>query len=150
MENFLRINGHKFSFEEVAEKLGFVNLDVTSVALCQKVPAGTLIATASGGKNDPYPCIDLELELPDDAQSCPIILAHVEQPMDEENSSVRTYLYSRGDSYIARMDADTRPDDEEELNPYVPEIIISGEPGYEVEVFSENPYVCYRGRYPNN
>lgn len=145
METYIKINNTKISLEDIAAKFG-IKESINKAAVCQKVPAGTLVATATGLMTDPYPAIDVELVLPEKAESCPIDIAHVEQPYpDGEPEDVTAYLYGRGNEYIAYMHVDSRPDAEEEEDPIPPNITLSGNPGEVVQLTMENGYIEFCG-----
>lgn len=145
METYIKINNTKISLEDIAAKFGIPG-PINKAAVCQEVSAGTLVATATGLMTDPYPAIDVELVLPEKAESCPIGIAHVEQPYpDGEPEDVTAYLYGRGDEYIAYVHVDTRPDAEEEEDPFPPNITLSGNPGEVVRFSTENVYVQFCG-----
>ena len=145
METYIKINDTKIPLWAIVAELGIHGV-IESVAVCQEVPAGTLVATATGLMTDPYPAIDVELVLPEKAESCPIGIAHVEQPYpDGEPEDVTAYLYGRGNEYIAYMHVDSRPDAEEEEDPIPPNITLSGNPGEVVQLTMENGYIEFRG-----
>ena len=58
MESYIKINNTKISLEDIAAKFG-IKESINKAAVCQKVPAGTLVATATGLMTDPYPAIDV-------------------------------------------------------------------------------------------
>lgn len=145
METYIKINNTKIPLRTIVTELGIHGV-IESLAVCQEVPAGTLVATATGLMTDPYPAIDVDLVLPEEADSCPIGIAHVEQPYpDGKPEGVTAYLYGRGDDYIAYMHVDTRPDAEEEEGPIPPNITISGNPGEVVRFSTENGYIQFCG-----
>ena len=138
---YLDINGVRLSIEEVAEKFGIPG-KLARPSLCQEVPAGMLRVTADN--NVPFCGVDVQLVLPAEAQSLPIKLCRAEQPNPDGEAEVPTvFLYGRGDSYVALMQVDTRPDEQEEEAPKNARITISGDPGDEVHVFAENQYVTF-------
>lgn len=145
METYIKINNTKIPLEDIAAKFGIAE-PINKAAVCQEVPAGTLVASATGLMTDPYPAIDVDLVLPEEADSCPISIVHVEQPYpDGKPEEVTAYLYGRGDEYIAYMRVDARPDAEEEEDPIPPNITISGNPGEVVRFSMENGYVQFCG-----
>lgn len=145
METYIKINGAKIPLKDIAAKFG-IHGPIEKAAVCQEVSAGTLVATATGLMTDPYPAIDVELVLPEEADSCPIGIARVEQPYpDDKPEDVTAYLYGRGDEYIAYMHVDARPDFEEEEHPLPPSITLSGNPGEVVQFSMENGYVEFCG-----
>jgi len=138
---YLSINGTRLSIEEIAEKFGIQGKPVCPT-LCQEVPAGIVRAVADN--SEPFCGIDLELDLANVAGTVPILLARAEQPNpDGEVETPTVYLYGRGDEYVAFMQVDTRPDERVEEEPEDTRITISGNPGEEVKVFAENPYVRF-------
>lgn len=139
------INDVEIPLEEIAAKFGITG-PINKASICQEVSAGTLVATATGLMTDPYPAIDVNLVLPEEAKSIPFTIAHIEQPYpDGKPEKVTAYLYGRGDDYIAYMHVDTRPDAEEEKNPIPPNITVSGNPGEVVRFSMENDYVQFCG-----
>lgn len=145
METYIKINNTKISLEDIAARFGILG-SINKAAVCQEIPAGTLVATATGMITDPNPAIDVDLVLPEEAESCPIGIAHVEQPYpDCKPEKVTAYLYGRGDEYIAYMHVDTRPDAEEEEDPIPPNITLSGNPGEVVQFAMENGYIEFCG-----
>ena len=145
METYIKINNTKISLEDIAAKFG-ITVPINKAAVCQEVPAGTLVATATGLITDPSPAIDVDLVLPEKADSLPIVITHIEQPYpDGKPETVTAFLYGRGDDYIAYMHVDTRPDAEEEEDPIPPNITISGNPGEVVRFSTENGYVQFCG-----
>lgn len=143
-DTFLNINGRDFNLEELAKHLGIT--EIKDIRLCQKVPAGTLVATTEHIDTSRYPGLAVELHLPDDAGTLPILISQTEQPArHEDGDQVRTYLYGRGDSYIGFMNIDTRPDDIELEDPRQPVIVASGDRDATVIVRPENNWVKYDG-----
>lgn len=83
MDRFIRVNGRDFSFEDVAKALEFEvgpYLDPVQVQLCQRVNDGVLVAKGAFFDNDDYPGMDVELELPEEKDSFPVIISRAEQP----------------------------------------------------------------------
>lgn len=149
MDRFLRINGRAFSFDEVARALGlYVSSEskTVQVELCQRVDSGILVAKGSFFDHDDYPGIDLELQLPSEKDSMPVLISRTEQPHPEgEPHSLRTYGYTREDEYFMFFDSDIRPDDEVDVDMKAPVLTVSGNIYRPVEVFSENCYIQYKG-----
>ena len=148
-DRFLRINGKEFSFDKVAEALGLnpsPNREPVQVELCQRVDSGVLVAKGSFFDHDNYPGIDLELQLPPEKDTLPIMISRTEQPRPEgEEHPIRTYGYSRDDEYFMFFDSDLRSDAQVDEKPISPAITISGNRDYSVDVSCENPYVNYKG-----
>ena len=149
---FIRINGQDFSFDSVAAALGIELPDGTSdhqIQLCQRVRDGILVAGGSSYESDAYPHIDVELQLPQDQDTLPILLTRSEQPEPTATpESLRTFCYSREDEYFMFFDTDTRPDSavDAELSP--PSVTVSGSPICSVSVKAENPFVSYEPFVP--
>lgn len=139
-DQYIEINGVQFSYKKLAAQLGFVKVD--TLKLCQKVPSGTLVAFSSG---DEYPGIDIEFVRPNDEVSSAI--ARAEQPVGEENSPepLRAFLYDGRETYIAYTKPDIRPNEKSADAPRPITLVASGDPDLHVNVYSENPYVCYKG-----
>lgn len=148
---FLRINGRDFSFEHVAKALGLSPRkegEPFDVMFCQRVDAGVLAARSFGYGGD-YPGIDIELQLPEQARSLPVMISRTEQPRSEGGDcGVRTYCYGRQDEYFMYFDADTRPDHEVDEHAMSPSVVIGGNPGCDVDIWAENNYIKYRGGLP--
>lgn len=144
-ERFLRIGGKDFPLSEVLEKLSCEK--DSEVVLCQRIPAGILMAKGSAIDGDPYPALDVELEVAS-GDAIPFAISRTEQVVvADQKTPVRTYLYDR-DSYIVFTDADVRSDEDWENHPRQLEIVVSGDrgcPEQTVHVYSENPYVRYMG-----
>lgn len=145
---YLLINGLRVDIRDVAEKvLGLQNGPdmpeghVPSVALCVDVDAGILVATPENSSNE-YPCIELSLR-PRKQDEPEILLARAEQATQTaayKPTMPEVYLYGRGDSYIAAMPVDIRPDEIVEANGIENRILVSGDPGETVHVAFENRY----------
>lgn len=148
---FIRVNGQDFSFDEIAKALGVGIQDGKTdhtIQLCQRVNAGVLTAEASP-EGDNYPGIDVELQLPQELETAPILISRTEQPMLEEGpEALRTYCYSRYDEYFAYFDADTRPDKEVDNLTFPPSLAVSGGTFYDVEVTAEDPHVKFNAFHP--
>lgn len=148
-DRFLRINGQEFSFDEVARALGLdvsPELEPVQVALCQRVDSGVLVAKGSFFDHDDYPGIDLELQLPAEQDSMPIMISRTEQPrLEGESHNLRTFGYSRENEYFMFFDSDLRPDAEVDQEPRDQALTVSGDRWRSVEVFAENPYIEYKG-----
>lgn len=148
LDRFILINGQAFSFEAVAQALG-LNVDSATkpveMHLCQRIPDGVLVAKSEYCGGDDYPGIDIELELPAEKDTLPILISRTEQPREEgEICAVRTFGYDRENEYFVHFDTDTRPDavlDEAELQS--PQVVVSGERHLPVEVIAENPFVSF-------
>lgn len=147
-ERFLRIGGKDFPLSEVLEKLSCEK--DSEVVLCQRIPAGILMAKGSAIDGDPYPAIDVELEVAS-GDAIPFAISRTDQAVvTGQETPVRTFLYDR-ESYIAYTDADTRSDEEWENHPRQLELVVSGDKGcpeQTVHVYSENSYVKYMGELP--
>lgn len=144
MDTFLRINGTDISLRVLSANLGLG--DVKSIKLCQEIPAGTLTVSPDDCDTENYPGLDIALELPPDADTLPIMISRTEQEVSDEGSEpLRTFLYSRNESYIGYTDTDTRTDADFDEAPGTPVITASGDPGETVEVAAENDYVSYKG-----
>lgn len=152
MDRFIRVNGKEFSFEEVAKALGFEvapHLDPVQVHLCQQIEDGVLVAKGAFFDKDDYPGMDVELELPEEKDSMPVIISRTEQPrLDTEERGVRTFCYNRENEYFMYFDVDTRTDDEVDKEIDVPSVVLSGSRLAEVDVYEENTFVRYRGALP--
>lgn len=144
---FIRINGQDFSFDSVAAALGIPPPEGSAshqIQLCQRVHDGILVAGGSDYDSDPYPHMDVELQLPQDKDTLPIFLTRSEQPeYSGEVESLRTFCYSREEEYFAFFDADTRSDADVERDPLPPSMVVSGSPLSSVSVKAENPYVSF-------
>lgn len=160
MDRFIKINGAVFSFEEVAKALGVEcdpGREPVQLHLCQRVDDGVLVAKGAFFDKDEYPAIDLELQLPAEKDSLPVMISRTEQPRVEGAYSdgyrgVRTFGYSRADEYFMYFDSDTRPDalvdkdyNQKGLNP---KVVVSGGYNYTPEVYQSNQYVKFMGDLP--
>lgn len=113
-----------------------------NIALCQKVNTGEITASGNDCGGD-CPGFELELHLPPEASTAPILLARLEQPKDE---GVKAFLYGRHDSYIAYTKVDTRSDDDFDADPKGDSIVVSGDKDNLLEVYTENQHVQFCGR----
>lgn len=142
-DQFIYINGKTFSLEKVAAALGVPDKPKPyDFYLCQPVESGVLRA----GFNDfggAHPGIEVDLDLPLDKCSMPIMISRTEQSKTEGDGHVRTYNYWRDNQYFMFFDADTRPDLDADKVLVHPSVTVSGSPVYEVEVNPENPYVRF-------
>lgn len=149
MNRFIRVNGQDFSFDEVAKALGVElpeGITDHQIQLCQRVKTGVLSAGGSVSEDDEYPNIEVELQLPKEMDSQPVLLTRTEQPIPEdEEHELRTFCYSRNDSYFMFFDADTRADREVDDLYISPSVVLSGNPGDNVRVYKENNFVQYQG-----
>ena len=149
---FIRINGQDFSFDSVAAALGIELPAGTSdhqIQLCQRVHDGILVAGGSSYDSDAYPHIDVELQLPQDQDTLPILLTRSEQPEPTTTpEALRIFCYSREDEYFMFFDTDTRPDSAVDAELYPPSVTVSGSPICSVSVKSENPYVSFEPFVP--
>lgn len=152
LNRFIRINGQDFSFDSVATALGIELPAGTSehqIQLCQRVHDGILVAGGSSYESDAYPHIDVELQIPEDKDTLPILLTRSEQPEPTTTpEALRTFCYSREDEYFMFFDTDTRPDSAVDAELYPPSVTVSGSPIYSVSVKSENPYVSFEPFVP--
>ena len=148
---FIRINNKDFSFDELAEALGIhakKGFEPFEVQLCQRVDAGILTATATDF-GPAYPGIDVELHLLEKENTQPIMITRTEQPCEDEVADpVRTYSYGRNEDYFMYFDSDIRSDREVEVEAIPPSVVIAGDPGLSVDVWTENPYMNYKGHLP--
>ena len=150
-DRFLRINGQDFSFSDVANALGIelANQDL-HVMLCQRVDAGILAAQTAWLDHDDYPGIDVDLILPEEQESNPVMITRTEQPRpDGEHSELKTFCYSRDDEYFMYFTSDTRSDEEVDEEMIEPHVTLSGSPSWTVFADAENPYVRYSGYVPD-
>lgn len=128
--------------EKFKDELAAAGIDkVKNISLCQKINAGEITASGMDYGGD-YPGLDLELHLPPEASTPPILLVRLEQPKDE---GVKTYLFGRHDSYAAYMEVDTRSDDEFDAAPKGDSIVVSGDTDNLLEVYTENQHVKFCG-----
>lgn len=156
MDRFIRVNGQAFSFEDVAKALG-VSCDPlrepVQVHLCQRVNDGVLVAKGAFFDNDSYPAIDLELELPKEKDSMPVMISKTEQPRvaggySDGYPGVRSFIYNREGEYFMYSDVDSRADEVVDRDGMEQRVMVSGCPACDVEVYQENPYVWMRGQQP--
>lgn len=149
MNRFLRINGQEFSFDDVVKALGIEvspNIQPVQVELCQRVDSGVLVAKGAYFDQDDYPGIDVELHLPAEKDSIPIMVSRTEQPQpDGEDHALRTFGYDRNNEYFMYFDTDLRPDAQVDEQMLRPSLTVAGNPGLDVDVMADNPYVNYKG-----
>lgn len=149
LNRFLRINGQEFSFDDVAKALGMEvspHVQPVQVELCQRVDSGVLVAKGAYFDQDDYPGIDVELHLPAEKDSIPIIVSRTEQPQpDGEDHALRTFGYDRNNEYFMYFDTDLRPDAQVYEQMLRPSLTVAGNPGLDVDVMADNPYVNYKG-----
>lgn len=154
MDRFIRVNGRDFSFEEVAKALGLEvasHLDPVQVHLCQRVDDGILVAKGAFFDKDDYPGIDLELELPAEKDSLPVMISRCEQPRaDGEARGLRNFCYSRADEYFMYFDVDTRADDVVDKEGVEATLVLSGSRSADVDVYEENSFIKYKGPLLDN
>lgn len=154
MDRFIRVNGKDFSFEEVAKALGLEvgqHLDPVQVHLCQRVDDGILVAKGAFFDNDDYPAIDLELELPPEKDSLPVVISKTEQPRVDGGYSdgyqgVRNFVYNRDGEYYMYSNVDSRADEILDRDGMEQKVMVSGSPSCDVEVYQENPWVRNMGQ----
>jgi len=139
-DQYIEINGVRFGYRELMDKLGF--MEIRSLKLCQKVPDGILTVSGDEGA---YPSIDVEFIRPNDA--VPSVITRVEQPMGEDDTpeALRAFLYDGRETYIAYTEPDVRPDEKSADDPRPITLVASGDPDLQVNVYRENPYVCFKG-----
>lgn len=119
------------------EMLETSGITAQTVKLCQTVRDGTIEATCECS-SDEYPCVELQLQ-PQGLTDDPIVLVRAEQ-QSKDGETPNVYLYGRGDSYIAKMPVDPRPDNDlEEI--VQTDLLVSGDPDCVVKVKLENQYV---------
>lgn len=135
---YLEVNGMKVTYEDLAKALGVPQIQ--SLLLCQDVASGTLAAQAG---TEEYPGIDLFLRLPEKS-GLDVLMARAEQPQDEPEP--KAYLYDVEAVYIAYTIADTRTAEEIEDSDAPRIVVVSGDRGQQVDVYAENPYVCFMGQ----
>lgn len=147
-DRFIRINGKDFSLDDVAKALGIQpeNDKPLEVDLCQRIDAGVLVARGSNIGGDEYPGIDVELELPKEKDSLPVMLSRTEQPRpDGDVQNVRTFCFSRLDEYFMYFDADLRSDKEVDELAIPPHLCVAGNPGFNPVITADNRYVDFEG-----
>ena len=151
-DRFLRINGQDFSFSDVAKALSIelTDKEALHVMLCQRVDAGILAAQTAWLDHDDYPCMDVDLILPEDQKSNPVMITRTEQPRaDGECSELKTFCYCRDDEYFMYFTSDIRSDEEVDQQFIDPIVTLSGSPNWNVSAKAENPYVRYSGYTPD-
>ncbi len=140
MKQFIRINGKKFSLEELAEKLGLSG-PVSMVSLCQKSASGILCADLPVCMNGSYPAVELTFEFPEGVNPTRLPVARLAQDEECASAEPQCFLYGRGDSYIAFTDVNTQTDDEYEKDPQYNVLVVSGDRGDVLHLFRENSYI---------
>lgn len=140
MNTYIQLNDKIVSIEEIAKMAGIKKVECCT--LCKKVKSGTISAVTYIHDED-FPGIDIQFSFPKEHNSCPALLAHTEQPKDEDY--VRTYIYDRAcDDYIGYTTMDPRTDDELDKDVSLqPSVTISGNPNGIVLIHRENPYVSF-------
>lgn len=154
MNRFIRINGKDYSFDEVAKALGIKcdpQREPIQLHLCQRVDDGILVAKGAFFDNDDYPAMDLELELPAEKDSMPVIISKTEQPRVDGGYSdgyqgVRNFVYNRDGEYFMYSDVDSRADEIVDRDGMEQRVMVSGSPVCDAEVYQENHYVRMMGR----
>lgn len=154
MDRFIKINGAVFSFEEVAKALGVEcdpKREPVQLHLCQRVDDGVLVAKGAFFDKDDYPAIDLELQLPSEKDSLPVMISRTEQPRVEGAYSdgylgVRNFVYNREGEYFMYSDVDSRADEVVDRAGMEQRVMVSGSRLCDVEVYQENPWVRMMGQ----
>lgn len=150
---FVRIDGREYSFAEIAQRLHPDDPSITSnpeIQLCQRVKDGILVSHCSYTEHDNFPFMDVELELPEEKESLPVLISHTEQPDESvDDPHLRTFCYDRTDEYFMSFDTDTRSDAEVDKTPSQTSLVVSGNPWNEIKVFTENQYVSFEGLLPS-
>lgn len=154
MDRFIRVNGKEFSFEEVANALGVEcdpQREPVQVHLCQRVNDGVLVAKGAFFDNDDYPAIDLELELPAEKDSMPVMIFKTEQPRvaggySDGYPGVRSFVYNRDGEYFMYSDVDSRADVVVDRDGMEQRVMVSGSPTCDVEVYQENSWARFMGQ----
>ena len=94
--------------------------------------------------------MDVDLILPEDQKSNPVMITRTEQPRaDGECSELKTFCYCRDDEYFMYFTSDIRPDEEVDQQFIDPIVTLSGSPNWNVSAKAENPYVRYSGYTPD-
>lgn len=133
----LVLDGKSYTLEDLSSLLG---RPIKSAALSLSISGKEFIAKATG-LISAIPAMEVCINAPGISRR-PLFRVERDIPEFPDNDEpFRSYFYGLGDSYIAYMDIDTRPDEVTREDPASDRIVVGGNgPGQELSVEVENPY----------